>query len=195
MNPAPHRLFHTLILVGTSAAACGGSVAPDGSGGAGGARTNAPPTSGPEGGSSTGGSSSETGTGGLTGGSERPAVPDVPLDQLPCPPEQWRCDGACWWPSSTTSCTCDLAAPITAADCGADEDFACFVSEYDGQGTPLGGEVRWSCRCEPRTEACCSDAAREAEAEAGGASISAVAGCNDGPSPREVTCGCLVLLR
>lgn len=183
----PHRLFHTLILVGTSAAACGGSTTPDGSGGAEGSAAS--------GGAGTGGSTSGTGSSpGTTSGGDTGSDPDVPLDHLPCPPQQWSCDFTpCrGWPTANDHCECDPSAPLTAGDCDADEDFTCAESSYDSEGVPLEETTLWACGCEPRLvpDDCCND-----ERWHDSAYSPATSGCTDEPGPREVVCSCLVLLR
>jgi hypothetical protein len=168
-----HKLFHTLIVIGSGLTACGGSADDsDATGGTGGGD----PGSGGAGTSGTGGlATGGTGTGGSV-------YPD-PREVLPCTPEEWRCPNeACnsYLPDPDL-CTCDETAPRAPEDCAATEDFVCSEQTVDRAGAPLDTPVLSNCRCEPHTADCCLP---DAEAK----------GCTDVPTTRSVICGCAVIV-
>jgi hypothetical protein len=150
-------LFRVLVLMGGSLAlSCGGSVQIDGSGGAapGGA---AQASGGTSGAAQTGGTSGAAQADGGTSGAAQAGGGGT----LDCPPAQWDCSAVervCAyevsgsdWPAG---CVCDLKRPKTVADCGVNENLVCLGGwVYPADPTIWDGQRHVQCTCEPKPEA------------------------------------------
>jgi hypothetical protein len=148
-DPAPHRLFAAIVLMGTGlASGCGGISASERQveGGAG------QPTAGVP-----GAAGASTATGGRaelpqpeTGGTPEKVTPGP----FACPPQQWSCSraecgvtGLGW--SLPENCDCDPTRPLAPSSCAPGEVFVCKTATSTADGRLLTEEVPMSCACLP----------------------------------------------
>lgn len=186
-DAVPHRLFHTMVVLGSSlAAACGGSVEADdgnveGGGGSGGA---------PSGGASATGGMSATGgwiatsggaesTGGSSAGGARAYELECASSQISCE-NDWTCD----YVENARSifdleqCICDLDKPSDVAACPEDHDWVCLAMKNAADEV-----VPFDCSCQPHQDQCgACGANREAYA------------CDPEETGRSVLCGCTIVV-
>ncbi len=148
-----HPLFRALVLMGGSIAlGCGGSVVVDGSAAGSGGKVAIGGAS--PGGTSPGGAAATAGTIVSTGGGGNSAID---AGAQACPPAQWdcsslgpTCDPNFGGSGQPAGCVCDLTRPKSVADCGSNEDLICLRG-YGSEPNPNTWDtaVHYQCACVP----------------------------------------------